>query len=112
MTPDATATVPVLSPSGDIDLASSRGLSSRLSELAGSPGDAVLDLTDVSFMDSSALGVVLKGAQRFSRQGKLLVLVVPPQGPIGRLFAFAGVGDRHAVCATRDEALQRIESRR
>lgn len=106
MTPDATASVPVLAPTGDLDLVTSRDLASRLAEMAGAPaGDAVLDLSGLNFMDSVGLGVVLKGVNRFSRQGKRLLLVVTPEGNVARLFDFAGTRERVTIVASRDEAL-------
>ena len=95
---------PVVTPKGELDLHSSRGLAARLHELAGDhSGDAIVDLSSVGFMDSVGLGVILKGANRFSRQGKRLHVVAPP-GPVRRLLDFAGVGDRLAVTETLDEA--------
>ena len=89
---------------GEIDLASSRDLASRLGEAAGAPGPSVvLDLTRVTFMDSVGLGVVLQAANRFHRQGKRLLIVAPP-GPVRRMFDFAGVADRLSLVANRDEA--------
>lgn len=88
---------------GEIDLASSRDLASRLGEAAGAGGPStVLDLSRVTFMDSVGLGVVLQAANRFRRQGKRLLIVVPP-GPVRRLFEFAGVADRLSLLASRDE---------
>ena len=105
MTEDA-ANVPVLAPTGDLDLHTSRDLGSRLAEMAGAPaGDAVLDLSGLSFIDSVGLGVVLKAVNRFSRQGKRLVLVVPDEGRTARLIEFAGVRERVTVVASRDEAI-------
>ena len=105
MTPDVTS-VPVLAPTGDLDLNTSRDLGSRLAEMAGDPaGDAVLDLTGLSFIDSVGLGVVLKAVNRFSRQGKRLLLVVPPEGNVARLLHFAGTRERVTIVESRDEAL-------
>jgi len=96
--------VPTVAPKGALDLASSRGLQARLAELAGENGQqAILDLTGVSFIDSVGLGVVLKAASRFHRQGKRLLIVVP-SGPVHRIFEFAGVSDRLPVVDTVDEA--------
>ena len=107
------ADVPVLAPVGDLDLNTSRDLQQRLAEKAGEPlGDAVLDLSGLSFMDSVGLGVVLKAAHRFSRQGKRLILAVPPDGPIDRLFELSGVGNRVTIVRDRDEALARAAEAR
>ena len=95
------ATTPVLSPTGPLDLVTSRGLGSALGELAGTPGDAVLDLSDVNFMDSMGLGVVLKAVNRFSRQGKQLHLVVPEGGNVARLFELTGTRTRVSAADTR-----------
>ena len=100
----ATGTVPTVAPKGALDLATSRGLQNRLAELAGEAGqDAILDLSGVSFIDSVGLGVVLKAASRFHRQGKRL-LIVAPSGPVHRILEFAGVSDRLPVVDSVDEA--------
>lgn len=106
------ATTPVLSPTGPLDLVTSRGLGSALGELAGTPGDAVLDLTGVDFMDSMGLGVVLKAISRFSRQGKQLHVVVAPGGNVARLLELTGTRERVSAAETRDEALARAEAKR
>lgn len=104
---DAATHIPVLEATGDIDLASSRGLASRLGELAGSTGNAVLDLTKVGFMDSVGLAVVLKAISRFRRQDKQLVLVVPPEHNVRRLLELTGTTGRIAVEESREAALER-----
>lgn len=109
---EASATVPVVAPTGDLDLATARDLGTHLAELAGTPGPAVLDLSDVAFMDSVGLGVVLKAAERFRRQGKQLHLVVPPDSNVARLLQFAGVQERLGAVATRDDALARARDGR
>lgn len=103
-TPQARDRTPVVAPTGALDLHTSRGLAARLHELAGDrTGDAIVDLTGVGFMDSVGLGVVLKAANRFSRQGKRLHVVAAP-GPVRRLFDFAGVGDRLSLVDSVDDA--------
>ncbi|HEV2061291.1 MAG TPA: STAS domain-containing protein [Solirubrobacteraceae bacterium] len=100
----ARSSVPTVAPRGALDLSSSRGLQVCLAELAGENGqEAILDLSRVSFMDSVGLGVVLKAASRFHRQGKRL-LIVAPAGPAGRVLEFAGVSDRLPVVDSLDEA--------
>ena len=97
--------VPTIAPTGALDLATSRGLQTRLAELAGETGQqAILDLTGVSFIDSVGLGVVLKAASRFHRQGKRLLIVAAPEGAVHRILEFAGVTERLPVVDTVDEA--------
>src|SRR5688500_6591586 len=97
MPPEIDVSVGLLAPKGDVDLDTARGLGLSLSELAGSPGNAVLDLSAVGFMDSVGLSVVLNAANRFRRQGKRLVLVVPPGGPVARVLDAAGMHGRLVV---------------
>jgi anti-anti-sigma factor len=113
MPPDAVKhpDVPVLAPVGDLDLVTSRDLAARLGELAGSHGDAVLDLSDIAFMDSVGLGVVVKAAGRFQRQDKRLVLVAPPGGRTDRLLELTAMRSRLDVAETRDEALALVARR-
>jgi anti-anti-sigma factor len=89
--------LPTVVARGEIDITSSRPLAVRLGELAGKPGDAILDLTEVTLLDSIGLGVVLKAVGRFQRQGKRLVLVAPPDGRVRSLLGFAGVEGRVEV---------------
>jgi len=96
--------IPAVAPKGALDLANARDLGSRLAELAGENGhQAILDLSGVTFIDSIGLGVVLKAASRFHRQGKRLLIVAPP-GPVHRILEFAGVTDRLAIHQSVDEA--------
>ncbi len=95
---------PIVAPKGALDLATSRGLQTRLAELAGeTQREAILDLSGVTFIDSVGLGVVLKAASRFHRQAKRL-LIVAPEGPVHRILELAGVSDRLPVVDTVDEA--------
>ena len=100
----AAGPVPTVAPTGALDLATSRGLQTRLAELAGeTTQEAILDLSGVSFIDSMGLGVVLKAASRFHRQAKRLLIVAPP-GPVHRILDFAGVTERLAIVETVEEA--------
>ena len=103
--PEILNDIPVVALRGELDLDTSRTLATQLNELAGVQGSAaVLDLSEVSFMDSVSLGVVMKAAGRFRRQAKRFVVVAPP-GPVLRLLELSGVGNRLALAATRDEAV-------
>jgi anti-anti-sigma factor len=99
----AAGAVRLVSPKGALDLGTARGLGQRMAEIAGEGAEAILDLAGVTFIDSVGLGVVLKAASRFHRQGHRLIIVAPP-GPVLRILEFAGVSDRLAVVETVADA--------
>jgi anti-sigma B factor antagonist len=81
---------------GELDLHASRSLGERLSAHVGAGvggGDLILDLTTVSFIDSSALGALVLAEQRLGRQGRGLAVVAPKGSPAAELIALThGVG--------------------
>ena len=63
---------------GELDLQASRSLGQQLNEEVGAgttAADIILDLSSVSFIDSSALGVIVQADQRLGRQGRGLAVV-------------------------------------
>jgi anti-sigma B factor antagonist len=92
---------------GELDLQASRALGQRLSEQVGGgvqAGDLILDLSTVSFMDSSALGVIAQADQRLRRQGRQLALVAPEGSPARKLMAVTATDRRLRIAPTREEA--------
>jgi anti-sigma B factor antagonist len=66
----------VVSVTGEIDAFTSPALEQELEWVLGDGGsNAVVDLGDVAFVDSTALRVLLKVLPRFSKRGGRLVLV-------------------------------------
>jgi anti-sigma B factor antagonist len=96
--------VPVLAIRGEIDVATAPRLRERLLELADkSPSVAIVDLTEVSFIDSTALGVLVSGAKRFRGGGGDLRLVVT-EPHIAKVFAITGLDDVFAIYPSAHEA--------
>jgi len=90
---------------GELDLAATPELSTVLLIAAGSPGTlVVLDLAGVEFIDSSALGTLLKAGGEIESAGKRL-RVVCTDGPVRRLLEMTNLTNRFQLCPTRDEAL-------
>jgi anti-sigma B factor antagonist len=95
----------VLSPKGEIDILTAPQLARRLLGLAeeGKTG-VVVDLSSVTFMDSTGLGVLLNAVRALaSRHGKL-VLVCPNERVL-RPFQVTGLVDRMSIFPTREAAL-------
>ena len=64
----------------------------------------VIDLSAVTFIDSTVLGVLVHGAKRLGPDGGVLHLVCGPGG-VQRLLEISGLAGAFAIHATLDEAL-------
>jgi anti-sigma B factor antagonist len=97
--------IPVLAVTGEIDLSTAPELREKLVETAGK-GDAlvVVDLTEVSFLDSTALGVLVSGLKRMRATGGDLRLVVTRPNLV-KVFEITGLTDLFPMFTTRAEAV-------
>jgi anti-sigma B factor antagonist len=95
----------VVSLRGELDAATAPRLGSRLFELAdeGIRG-VVVDLTDVTFMDSTGIGVLLNAVSQFQARHAELVLVCASD-MILRPFQLTGVADHLTIVESREQAL-------
>jgi anti-sigma B factor antagonist len=100
--------VEVITLSGALDLGAERRLRSDLSEAAGDRSrDLVIDLRGVTFMDSSALAVLVHADQQLQRQGRALACVIR-EGPVQRLMDETGLRHAMAVFRTLEDAVAHV----
>ena len=79
--------------SGELDVSSAPELERCLSELeAESHSDVVLDLSELSFVDSAGISVLVKAKHQAEAKGRQLVLRGPPP-QVQRIFAVIGISD-------------------
>jgi anti-sigma B factor antagonist len=91
--------------SGELDISATPRLSTVLAMAATNPGGRlVLDLDKVTFIDSTALGTILKAASQLDEAGTLLAIVAP-EGPVRRLLEMTNLTQRFRLFATRAAAL-------
>ena len=96
---------------GEIDLATVRDLDRALTHVqADSVTSLLLDLWDVTFIDSIGIGVLLSASRRAQRDRRGFAVVAEPNGPVGILFNLAGVTGALSVCATRALATSMLRS--
>lgn len=89
---------------GELDIAATDQMSAIfVMATAGPQGSVVLDLTSVDFIDSTALGTILRAAQQLEDAGKRLH-VVAVEGPVRRLLEITGAAQRFTVHPTREDA--------
>jgi anti-sigma B factor antagonist len=81
----------VIAVSGEVDLATSPDLDSAIiAAIESGTSSVVIDLSDVSFMDSSGLGVVVRGLKRCREADKDLDLVITNERVL-KVFGITGL---------------------
>jgi anti-sigma B factor antagonist len=84
---------------GEIDLATVRDLDLVLTQVQSD--SLVLDLWDVTYIDSIGIGVLLSASRRARHNRRGFAVVAEPNGPVGRVFDLTGVTAALSVCASR-----------
>ena len=91
--------VAVLSVHGEIDLGTAPTLREVLQPvLEHQTGPVVVDLSMVSFMDSSGVHLLVETLRRLQRQNRALTLVCHEESQVHGLLAFVGLLDVVTVC--------------
>jgi len=75
--------------SGEVDLSNVDTLRELLGGATDGPGDLVIDLSGITFMDSQGIRVVIEIARRLEGLGRLIVL--KPSRPVARIFELMGI---------------------
>ncbi len=100
----------VVSVEGDLDLASAPDLKWALGDLQASGArHVVLDLAKVSFIDSTALGVLV-GAQRALDEGVRMAIACNEENVL-RIFELTGLDCMFEIVPTLEEALEYVQGR-
>jgi anti-sigma B factor antagonist len=89
---------------GEVDIATAARLISVLnSSVAEALKSVVVDLTNVGFMDSTGLALLINANRRLSLRRKGFAVVCPP-GPLWRVFEVTDMIDTLHVCPDRESA--------
>jgi anti-sigma B factor antagonist len=95
----------VLAAAGEVDLLSAPVLSEAITTaLADAPALLVVDLTEVSFLASIGITVLLE-ARRVTGDRTRVRVVAPEHGVVNRTLQLTGLHEALAVVTTRDDAL-------
>lgn len=96
----------VLSPHGEIDLETAPRLREvLLPVLEREIGPVVLDLSEVAFMDSTGVHVLVEALGRLELQNRRLAIVCREGGQVHRLLAVVGLLDVLSVHRSRESAV-------
>jgi len=95
---------------GEIDLFTAPELKQKLTDaIEGGKSRIVVDLTDTTFLDSTALGVLIGAVKRLrSRDGALVIVNVDQN--IAKTFEITGLDQIFSILGTRDEAIAALDA--
>jgi anti-sigma B factor antagonist len=94
----------VFAVSGEIDMYTAPDLRRDLHDvLYASVGDMVVDLSDLEFIDSSGLGVLIGTLGRLHEQDRRLALVIDRPSVL-RVFTLSGLTTAFSIADSRDAA--------
>lgn len=97
---------PVLAVKGEIDVSTAPELRERLLAVAQAGNNTVVvDLSDVTFLDSTGLGVLVSGLKRFRASEGDLRLVVTGRS-VTKVFEITGLIDVFPIFESVDSAVQ------
>ena len=75
---------------GELDIASADGLADALVEVAGAT--VVVDLSDLTFMDSTGIGALVVARNRVLSKGLGQLIVTRPTGIVRKAMEIVGLG--------------------
>lgn len=102
--------IPIVSVVGEIDIAVAPQLRDHLDELLDrGSASFVVDLTGVSFLDSTALGVLISILKRcHASDGELCLVATDPQ--VLRVFEITGLTDVFSIVSSAARAVEVVGS--
>jgi anti-anti-sigma factor len=102
--PDEIGRVQIIALDGEFDMANAGQLDLAVDQgIDAGARDFIADLSDVDFLDGTAIHALLRGWKRAARRNGQFVLVDPPH-PIWRVFVLIGLSQTFARFGSRAEA--------
>lgn len=106
VTVDRSAAAAVVVARGELDAYAAPDLEAAFADVGGEPR-VVVDLDPVSFLDSTALGAVVRAVRDIDERGGR-ALVVLPRGPARRIFEITTLDSVLPVADSRAQALRSL----
>jgi len=89
---------------GEVDISTADALEATLdAAIRESAGAFVVDLSDLEFIETSGLHVLMRARSLLGREDRALAIVCP-HGPVRRVFELSGSSELFALYASREEA--------
>lgn len=102
----------IIAPVGELDAHTAPDLRAAIDETLAVPDlmQLVVDLSETSFLDSSALGVLVVAFKRMRARDGRLDVVVSAAAPIRRIFRITALDDALDLHETRSRALAALDA--
>jgi anti-anti-sigma factor len=96
---------------GEIDLSNAQEVSSAIGTVMGQEARRlVIDLSDITYLDSAGVALLLRLADRLQTRRRELHLVVPRGSPIRRVLLFTGLPRVIPLQARLEDALAQADA--
>jgi anti-sigma B factor antagonist len=106
----AVAPYTVVTLAGELDATNNLQLRQTLeAEIAAGPRRLIVDLSDLAFMDSSALKVLLHSSRALGRNGGAFAFACP-RGTVARVLELTQAGQLVPVCDSVEQAAASLSS--
>lgn len=97
--------VPVVVLHGELDIAAGPECRLALEPIVTEGKSLILDITDLSFIDSTGLSIFAKAHRILALAGQVLVLVAPQPTPL-RVLTVTGLDQAVPICDSEEEAVR------
>jgi anti-sigma B factor antagonist len=97
-------TYSVVAVRGEVDLHTAPKFQQAVERAAESEGAVVVDMSEVAFMDSTALSALVRCKDALKERGVPMRLAAPSKA-VDRIFSVTGFGDYFDVFPTREAAI-------
>lgn len=94
---------------GELDIAVADRLESALSSEADGAGSVLLDLTELAFMDSAGLRVLLVTSERLRKAGTPWAVAIADDSPVRRMLSLSETEDALPLFTTREQAAASLD---
>jgi anti-anti-sigma factor len=94
----------VVAISGELDMAAAPAFEQALLDSVSGDDPLILDLSEVTFMDSTAIGAILSARKRANMTRGRFAIVCPPGGDIERMLMYTGLDASFDVAGSRPQA--------
>jgi anti-sigma B factor antagonist len=105
---DVGASTSIVALTGELDLSTIARIEAQLFEQLRARPRVIVDLTRLTFIDSSGIGTLIRTSQAFAN-GRRMQVVIGLGSQVDRVFRIAGIGEVLPLFSSREDAVASLE---